>query len=57
MNNLIIERPWVIECSRCANDHASYGTTEAEARDEFAKSGWTNGRPGQFCPLCNGVER
>jgi hypothetical protein len=52
-----IDRCWLIECSRCNNESASFQGEMHEARAEFAAAGWTAGDDGfQMCPACNGVD-
>ena len=56
MEDLLLERAWLIECSRCANEESSFASQMHEARGEFVEMGWTADNDDmQFCPTCNGV--
>lgn len=52
---LSLERAWVIECSRCANEATSFESQMHEARADFGEAGWTADEDDfQFCPACSG---
>lgn len=51
MSGLLLQRVWVVECSRCANEGTSYEMTEGDASDDLWAQGWTDDG---MCPACNG---
>lgn len=50
---LPIERVWLIECSRCANDATSCERTKAEAIAYLLNEGWSVENDRTYCPMCN----
>ena len=56
-DGLSLERAWLVECSRCANEASSFAGEMSEAREEFGGMGWAGDATGyQLCPQCGGIK-
>lgn len=50
---MILNRAWIVECSRCANDGQSYEATGEEAAADLRSRGWTDDDGSATCQQCN----